>query len=265
MSTSYIINLTAEGEHEEMSVFIENLLGTDHKFTPAVLERFLNFKIESAWGDDTSSHFRQTKHTFNGTTIKGEMTRALLIDNGSMMNYDLEDLNFYVFCLSISFPKIRFRLYGDNYQWSAYMIAYECGFAISCFEIKDDEYFNFDIREKSDNSQVIDMDSIKNLLDDRFNNQHPSEREIISGVDQNTDISLTLIQKLNYGRDLSDLLTKEILGIQFKKITNTHRLMALIRTLYFIDHEFNEETVVDTESTFDQQVLEFINRLKHLI
>ncbi len=265
MSTSYTINLTAEGEHEEMSVFIENLLGADNKFTPAVLERFLNFKIEIAWGGDTSSHLRHTQHTFNGTTIKGELTRALLIDNGSMMNYDLEDLNFYVFCLSIIFPKIRFRLYGDNYQWSAYMIVYECGFAISFFEIKGDEYFNFDIREDPDDSQVIDMDSIKNLLDDRFNNQHPSQRKIMPGVDENTDISITLIQKLNYGRDLSDRLTKEILGIQFKTITDTHRLMALIRSLYFMDHELNEETVVDTECAFDQQVLEFINRLKYLI
>lgn len=37
MSTSYTINLTAEGEHEEMSVFIENLLGADNKFTPAYI------------------------------------------------------------------------------------------------------------------------------------------------------------------------------------------------------------------------------------
>lgn len=263
MSSSYILYLTAEGSPEDVQIFLNKGLGAKNNFTPASLEKLFKAKIDFNWGGKDNAEVLVANHSFEGNYVKGIRSRVLLVNGGLLDGSKLENLIFYIWRLSLSFPKLTFRLYGDDYQNSAFLNVYESGLWMAYSLISGEEYYKY--VNSSDAELQVDGDAIKNSLDKKFNDGLV--------VDSNALKIVELIRKSKFGMDVKSATVIEIFNINKKQVTDELRLatIALMACQAFeelTDHmksnaaESIAEFYNDEKIPLSQPIVEFSTRLK---
>jgi len=267
MSTSYIIHLTAEGESEDIESFIAQLFQTQTNFTPQVLGEFLKTKIDLNWSKDNNEPYCVADHLFEGSSINGHYKRVLLVNKGGIVDHECVEFVFFVWWLCLHFPKLRFRFYGDDCYYSAFINVYQCGFWLAYSVTAGDDYFEFSVDDEEDEFK-FDSDAIKNHLDQLFN-----DGLIIDKAAQN---AIEFIKVGTYGKDMKDHAVIDSLQIHSRPITPELRLAAFVINLYKSVYSIAEKAIEDhkdhrdyepiNESTkrthLSQPICEFAERLK---
>ncbi len=266
MSTSYIINLTAEGENNDIQSFIQQLFQGQNGFTTEVLSGFLKTKIDFNWSKENDNSYKVADHLFEGSAVNGKYRRILLVSNGALPDYECENFVFYVWWLSLYFPKLRFRFYGDDCYYSAFINVYQCGFWLAYSVLAGDDYFDFSIDEEEDEFK-FDSDAIKNQLDQLFNDGLIIDKAALNAI--------TFIKQSNYDTDMSERAVIDSLRFNPKSMTNALRLAALVFNLYENVYSIAEKALAEkndftslnglsVSTHLTQPIFEFIERLKSL-
>jgi hypothetical protein len=263
MSSSYILYLTAEASPEDLQVFLNKGLGAKNNFTPASLEKLFKTKIDLSWSGVDNAEVLVANHLFKSSYVKGSRSRALLINGGLLDSSKFENLVFYIWRLSLSFPRLTFRLYGDDYQNSAFLNVYESGLWMAYSLISGEEYYKYVI--SSDQEFEIDGDAIKNALDKKFNDGLAVDSIALKIVE--------LIRKAKFGMEVKSATVIEIFDINQKQVTDELRLatIALIAcqaieglTGHMKSNESGSimEFYNDEKIPLSQPIVEFSARLK---
>lgn len=245
MSSSYILHLTAEASPEDIQVFLNEGLGAKNNFTPATLEKLFKTKIDLSWGDADNAEVLVANHLFKGNFVKGLRSRVLLVNGALLDSSKFENLVFYIWRLSLSFPRLTFRLYGDDYQNSAFLNVYESGLWMAYSLISGDEYYKYVI--SGDQELEIDGDAIKNSLDKKFNNGLAVDSIALKIVE--------MIQKAKFGMDVRSAAVIEIFDINQKQVTDELRLA----TIALIACQAIEGLTGNTKSNEADSIMEFYN------
>jgi hypothetical protein len=254
--------LTTEGDAKDIQSFLDRLLQGHKNFTPSVLEKFFNTKIDINWNAENNKIFI-ANHLFEGSFVNGFHSRVLLINDCLITDFKFEDFIFFVWWLSLVFPKLTFRAYGDDCENSGFLNVYQSGIWLSYGLIAGDDYYEFDMNYGVGDLEV-DADQIKNSLDKKFNDSLT--------VDPLAAKAVAFIRDSQFGRYVEDAVVKEVLDASQESISDALRLAAFVFILYTNFFYPAEKMMLEnsklsslTHLPLSQPIYKFIDRLKSLI
>ena len=170
MSANLISTLTVEGLSKspladwvpyviksDLDEFLNDVTDQNGCFNPELLEKRINMSFPIKY-DPTPSKILIDKQN-------QDYWRVLLFDSKSWLDSDFENEELVLRLLSAVYPKLIFRLYIDHCRSTASCHVYQAGIVRAGYTISDLEYFRFDCREPEDDDRKIDIDAVRNHLD----------------------------------------------------------------------------------------------------
>jgi hypothetical protein len=199
MSSMVSTNLTAEGSHDDIEFMLSFLLKNKTKLDKSKLEHLCSCELSFRISDSAVILFSPFSKDLDGNKVLRQ--RALLVDSELWLSNDIETS--FVARLSAMFPKLIWKIYFDDAEWSAACTVFEMGFATHENSFRDDAYLKFSIVNPDDEfsdlgfvNEEIDHDAIKNAFDEMHESNIGAQKDALDVLDY-------LRLKLNF------LMTKE--------------------------------------------------------
>jgi len=169
MGTGILTNLTAEGSPQDIDHMLSFISNGKNVLDQGKLESLTNCKLTLKI--DTSPGILFSPYTLEDGEEKVKRQRALLICDNWWYSNDIDTK--FLNLLSSFFPKLIWKIYYDNYQWSATCCVYKYGFETHVITLRDDDYLEFSLVDPDDEYETplnseMDLVGLKNKLDQMY-------------------------------------------------------------------------------------------------